>query len=617
MTLPLIGACLSAQASSTASVPGLAATTLPVSTSTSVAAVTGTVVLASPSSSLVITAPCPSPSLQSPTPTPSLSGALLSTPSPCTVISLDGTGVAATVTLATPSPTTSAAPTGLAGATGSPSPVVTPGAIGATVGPSAPVSTPSLSGPSVSGVAQTVVALGAPPVTIPGSPGSPPEMSGFGGVLGLLSAPANVGVENPALRHFAVETPSRVTVATAGAASVPAAPSPTGSVGTPRGGVDTATRLLASTLMPSLLVALVLLVAVRRRVPAGLRRLTEIAAMPFAAVAAVSLTLLMLLVLPQVGGQTVADLAVGPSALTTPTQTAVPQASAARRENMPTSAIWQRLTGIETTVSALQARLASAPAFASQVTQDEPLLSSARSGAPATTTPPSTSSPLAVQLENALQTEYAFFVAAVQNPAQQQALLAAAQVAAPDARLAVLYDVQAVKTQLAQEAAIQQAQQSILVGTGPAPTTLTAPLNGVVSQGFGATDFALEPSLTFDGVSYPHFHTGIDITAPLDSPVRAAADGVVVIAGASTDSLGNLVGYGNYVVISHAGRMVTLYGHLDRLLVHAGQVVKAGDVIGLEGSTGNSTGPHLHFEVRLAGLLVDPMKYLGSQSTSR
>ncbi len=87
----------------------------------------------------------------------------------------------------------------------------------------------------------------------------------------------------------------------------------------------------------------------------------------------------------------------------------------------------------------------------------------------------------------------------------------------------------------------------------------------------------------------------------------------MVIAGSSTDLQGNLVGYGNYIVIAHAGKMVTLYGHLDKLLVRPGQLVRAGDIIGLEGSTGNSTGPHLHFEVRVAGLLADPMRYLGTQ----
>ena len=102
----------------------------------------------------------------------------------------------------------------------------------------------------------------------------------------------------------------------------------------------------------------------------------------------------------------------------------------------------------------------------------------------------------------------------------------------------------------------------------------------------------------------------LGIAAPLDSQVHAAADGVVALAGAETDGSGHLVGYGNYVVIAHGGGMITLYGHLDRLLVQAGQAVHAGDPIGLEGSTGNSTGPHVHFEVRIGGAPVDPLSYL-------
>jgi murein DD-endopeptidase MepM/ murein hydrolase activator NlpD len=124
---------------------------------------------------------------------------------------------------------------------------------------------------------------------------------------------------------------------------------------------------------------------------------------------------------------------------------------------------------------------------------------------------------------------------------------------------------------------------------------------------------AFEPAVTFNGITYPHFHTGIDIAGPLDAPLHSAADGVVAIAGTEVDNQGRPVGYGNYVVIAHGGRMITLYGHLDQLLVHVGQVVHAGQVIGLEGSTGNSTGPHLHFELHVAGLLTDPAKYVRSQ----
>ena len=84
----------------------------------------------------------------------------------------------------------------------------------------------------------------------------------------------------------------------------------------------------------------------------------------------------------------------------------------------------------------------------------------------------------------------------------------------------------------------------------------------------------------------------------------SAADGVVVAADAST------VGYGNHIIIAHAGGLLTLYGHLETMLVKPGDVVKAGQLIALLGSTGNSTGPHCHFEVRLNGQPVNPVLFL-------
>jgi murein DD-endopeptidase MepM/ murein hydrolase activator NlpD len=98
-------------------------------------------------------------------------------------------------------------------------------------------------------------------------------------------------------------------------------------------------------------------------------------------------------------------------------------------------------------------------------------------------------------------------------------------------------------------------------------------------------------------------HTGIDIGAAYGSPVRAAAAGTVVVAGPVS-------GYGNAIVVDHGGGLATLYGHLSRFGVHAGSTVAAGQTIGAVGNTGNSTGPHLHFEVRVNGTPVDPMRYL-------
>jgi murein DD-endopeptidase MepM/ murein hydrolase activator NlpD len=98
-------------------------------------------------------------------------------------------------------------------------------------------------------------------------------------------------------------------------------------------------------------------------------------------------------------------------------------------------------------------------------------------------------------------------------------------------------------------------------------------------------------------------HNGIDLRASTGTPVRAASDGEAVIAGARG-------GYGNTVVLGHGGNMATLYAHLSQVLVRPGQAVTAGQVVGLAGSTGMSTGPHLHFEVRLNGTPVDPLSYL-------
>ena len=122
----------------------------------------------------------------------------------------------------------------------------------------------------------------------------------------------------------------------------------------------------------------------------------------------------------------------------------------------------------------------------------------------------------------------------------------------------------------------------------------------VISQPFGPSHLVLEPP--YGG--YAHFHTGIDLVEPFGSPVYAADDGVVALVGSSSS------GYGRYVVIAHSGGLDTLYGHLSTTLVKVGQLVNQGQTVGLEGSTGNSTGPHLHFELRIKQQPIDPTPYL-------
>ncbi|AFY74487.1 metalloendopeptidase-like membrane protein [Synechococcus sp. PCC 7502] len=101
-------------------------------------------------------------------------------------------------------------------------------------------------------------------------------------------------------------------------------------------------------------------------------------------------------------------------------------------------------------------------------------------------------------------------------------------------------------------------------------------------------------------------HKGIDIGAPMGAPILAAADGVVNDVGWDDG------GYGNFVELRHPDGTLTLYGHANRILVTKGQEVKQGQIIGEVGSTGRSTGPHLHFEVQVNKIAVDPNPYLRS-----
>jgi murein DD-endopeptidase MepM/ murein hydrolase activator NlpD len=98
-------------------------------------------------------------------------------------------------------------------------------------------------------------------------------------------------------------------------------------------------------------------------------------------------------------------------------------------------------------------------------------------------------------------------------------------------------------------------------------------------------------------------HTGIDLAAPTGTPVYATADGLVGRADWYSS-------YGLYISIDHGADMETRYAHLSRLAVAAGDSVKKGDLIGYVGSTGRSTGPHLHYEVRIDGLAVNPIPYM-------
>jgi murein DD-endopeptidase MepM/ murein hydrolase activator NlpD len=121
------------------------------------------------------------------------------------------------------------------------------------------------------------------------------------------------------------------------------------------------------------------------------------------------------------------------------------------------------------------------------------------------------------------------------------------------------------------------------------------PIKGWITSGFGKRASPL--------TGEPGRHYGVDIANEVGTPIRATADGLVVYAGWET-------GYGRIVVIEHGYGFSTRYGHCSRIDVKVGDQVKRGQVISYVGSTGRSTGSHLHYEVRIHGIPVDPEKYL-------
>lgn len=121
------------------------------------------------------------------------------------------------------------------------------------------------------------------------------------------------------------------------------------------------------------------------------------------------------------------------------------------------------------------------------------------------------------------------------------------------------------------------------------------PVKGFISSSFGSRQDPIDGE--------PAVHEGIDISAPFGSPVQAPAEGLVIFTGWKQ-------GYGNCIEISHGNGLVTRYAHLSKILVKPGQSVKRWQRIGLVGSTGRSTGAHLHYEVRRGDRPVNPKRFL-------
>jgi murein DD-endopeptidase MepM/ murein hydrolase activator NlpD len=159
-----------------------------------------------------------------------------------------------------------------------------------------------------------------------------------------------------------------------------------------------------------------------------------------------------------------------------------------------------------------------------------------------------------------------------------------------ETREGYLAEVEGLEAQSAALAAQLQAAQSGQSPSGtPSSAGLIWPVNGPVTSGFG--------------MRWGRMHTGIDIAVPTGTPVHASASGTVVYASWMS-------GYGYLVAIDHGNGLATAYAHNSSLLVSVGQRISQGQVISLSGSTGHSTGPHVHFEVRVNGVPVDPLQYL-------
>lgn len=131
-----------------------------------------------------------------------------------------------------------------------------------------------------------------------------------------------------------------------------------------------------------------------------------------------------------------------------------------------------------------------------------------------------------------------------------------------------------------------------------ASTPNVLPVPGFCSDGYGWRNDPI--------TGQREFHQGMDIVAPQGAPIRAPADGVITSAS-------RMAGYGKLVQISHGNGYATRYGHLSEILVKSGQRVQRGHVVGRVGSTGHSTGPHLHYEVFKAGRRVNPSRYLSAR----
>ena len=136
--------------------------------------------------------------------------------------------------------------------------------------------------------------------------------------------------------------------------------------------------------------------------------------------------------------------------------------------------------------------------------------------------------------------------------------------------------------------------------TGPVGPSISIPSRMPLADSRLTSDYGMRTHPVLGG---RRNHNGVDLAAPTGTPIYATGDGLISKAGPFSS-------YGNYVSIEHGGQLQTRYAHMSRIAVAEGTRVRKGDIIGYVGSTGRSTGPHLHYEVRIAGRSVNPIPYM-------
>ncbi|MFD6363990.1 M23 family metallopeptidase [Streptomyces roseolus] len=198
---------------------------------------------------------------------------------------------------------------------------------------------------------------------------------------------------------------------------------------------------------------------------------------------------------------------------------------------------------------------------------------------------------------------------AAESKAAPVAGTAAAAVAAQaETQAKAAAQVKAAKAQAAKAQAAKAAQVKAAVKKAAAKPVAAKKAKGWVKP---VTSYALSASFNQGGAMWAHKHSGQDFAVPTGTPVKAAGSGTVVKAGPNGG--GDGPAYGNAIVVKHANGTYSQYAHLSKIKVHVGQKVAAGQRIALSGNTGNSSGPHLHFEIRTTpnyGSAINPAAFL-------